>query len=91
MGRPAKTPQREAQMQTIIAIQQADLDRIVRDLADIKAQLAAVQMAPRPEWLTVKQYASSIGRSERTVKRRIAEGQIETREECGVTLIKAGR
>lgn len=77
--------------QTILAITQADLSAIEQRLADLQARLDQVEMAPRREWLTVEEYASSIGRTVRTVRRRIEKGELVTREECGVTLIKAPR
>lgn len=75
--------------QTIISINAADLTRIERELADLKDMLGKVVMAPKPEWLTVKDYAACIGRSERTVQRYIEQGRVESKEECGVTLVKA--
>lgn len=76
--------------QTLITIEAADLARIEQRLADLAEKLDRVVMAPKPEWLTVKDYAASIGRSERTVQRYIEQGRVQSKEECGVTLVKAG-
>lgn len=74
--------------QTIIAIEKADLDGILRELADLKSRLDKVILTPKPEWVSVREYAASIGRSERTVQRYIDQGRLVTKEECGVTLVK---
>lgn len=74
--------------QTIIAIEKADLDGILRELADLKSRLDKVILTPKPEWVSVREYAASIGRSERTVQRHIDQGRLVTKEECGVTLVK---
>lgn len=75
--------------QTLITIEAADLASIERRLADLAEKLDSVILAKRPEWVTVKDYAASIGRSERTVQRYIEQGRVPSKEECGVTLVKA--
>ena len=39
-------------------------------------------------WITVKEHARHIGRSVRTVTRRIDAGELEVRHECGVRMIR---
>ena len=80
--------------QTLFTITEADLDRlerIARQLADLQDMLGKVVMSPRPEWVTVDEYAAEIGKSKRTVLRYIETGNLETKQECGTLLIKAPR
>lgn len=73
--------------QTLITIERADLDGIKQELQRLHQRLDAVQMAPRPEWLTVKQYAQLINKSERTVTRMINDGKLHTDTTGDVLLI----
>jgi len=68
----------------LIVIDPDHLAQIVRD-----AVRDAMDARPQEEWLTVKEYAARLGRSEPTVRRYIKAGEVETRDVCGVTQVRA--
>lgn len=72
--------------QTLFTIEKADLDRLVAEMHEIRQRLDRVEMRPKPEWITMHDYAQKIGRSIDTVKRRLPS--LESRVEAGVTLIR---
>lgn len=74
--------------QTLIAIDPAALQRVLDELGVIRRALEGVSMTPRPEWLTVADYAAFIGKSARTVKRMVDEGKVETKHVGHVRLIR---
>ncbi|MDO6591566.1 MULTISPECIES: hypothetical protein [Rhodobacterales] len=73
---------------TLIAIDPAAIDALTAEIKRLHQRLDAVEMTPRPDWVTVKEYASHIGRSLRTVTRRIDAGELEIRNECGVRMVR---
>ena len=77
--------------QTLLTISEADLARIEAALAALATRLDRVEMRPKPEWLTLDEYAARIGRSKRTVQRYIDAGRLDTKSECGVVMIRAPR
>lgn len=76
----------------VTIITQEDLERTVAPLvAELKALRAALdraQIAPRKEWLTVDEYAETVGKSVRTVRRWIDTGQLETKRSGNVLLVR---
>ncbi|GFE51572.1 hypothetical protein So717_33250 [Roseobacter cerasinus] len=72
--------------QTLIAIEQADLDAIRLELRELNRRLDEVQMQPKPEFIPMKDYAAKIGKSIDTVKRRLPS--LESKVEAGVTMIR---
>ena len=57
---------------TLIAVdpEVLDLIRSIRDdLTRLNQRIDAVQMAPKPDWVTVKEYSELVGKSPDTVKR----------------------
>lgn len=70
----------------LLVISQADLDRLHDQLVQIQRRLDRVEMQPKPEWITMKEYAAKIGKSIDTVKRRLPT--LESRIEAGVTMIR---
>lgn len=75
----------------LIAIDPSALDALRNDIERLHARLDAVAMTPLPEWVTVDQMAEMIGRSRRTVIRRIEAGEIETRHIGGERMVRANR
>lgn len=75
--------------QILIATDDARIAALEAKLDAILRQLQAVQMAPRPEWLTVAEYAAQTGRSTKTVRNWVREGKVETRRDGTVLMIKA--
>lgn len=63
----------------MIAIDQAQLDRIERQLAEIAARLDGATVHPAPEWLPIPMAARAKGVTTATVRRWITEGRIEAR------------
>lgn len=68
-----------------------DFAAIMRELADIKQQLRMVQMQPRPEWVTVAEYAKMVGVTPRTVRNWIASGQLETYQHGSKTMVRSSQ
>lgn len=72
--------------QTILTIQQADLDAITEQLSDLRKRLDKVQMAPMPEYITIHAYADKIDRTIETVKRKLET--LDHKVEAGVIMIR---
>lgn len=68
-----------------------DFAAIMRELHDIKQQLRMVQMKPRPEWVTAKEYAELVGVTTRTIRNWIANGELETYQHGKVTMVRASQ
>lgn len=75
-------------MSQLIAIDPQALDALRVEIARLHKRLDAVQMAPRPEWVTVTDYAAHVKRTKRTVRNWINEGSVDTKREGGVTLVR---
>ena len=78
-------------MTQLIAIDPAALQSVLAELRQIRQRLDAVDMQPRPEWVTVAGYAHHIGRSRATVSRKIKAGEVETCMEAGVRMVRVRR
>ncbi|KFI24144.1 MerR family transcriptional regulator [Paenirhodobacter enshiensis] len=74
---------------TLIAIGSNDLSRIEAKIDALFSQMRAVQMTPRPEWVSVQEYAKSVSRSERTVREWIKAGRIESRRQGNLLQVRA--
>lgn len=72
----------------IVQDHSADLAAIRQELAAVRSMLEGAVITPRPEWMTVADYAALIGKSARTVKRMIADGKVETKHAGHVRLIR---
>ena len=75
-------------MSQLIAIDPQALDALRVEIEKLHKRLDAVQMAPRPEWVTITDYAAHVNRTKRTVRNWINEGSVETKREGGVTLVR---
>ena len=76
------------QQVTMIAVDPAALQALRDEIAALRQSIEAVSLSAKPEWLTVKDYAAMIGRSEKTVMRRIAEGSVEVKHVGGVRMVR---
>lgn len=72
----------------LVVIDADTADRILRELAAIRADLASRDIKPKPEWLPINDYARHIGCHRKTVIRRIEAGQIEAKHIGGVRMVK---
>lgn len=75
----------------LIAIDPSALDTLRNEIERLHARFDAVAMTPLPEWVTVEQMAEMIGRSRRTITRRIEAGMIEARDIGGERMVRANR
>jgi DNA-directed RNA polymerase specialized sigma24 family protein len=66
----------------------ADLKRIQEQLDSLQAMLEKVIMTPKPEWLTVREYAKHMSRTVRTVEQWIAAGKVETKMVGTVKMVR---
>lgn len=72
----------------LIAVDASVLDAIQAELAALRRCIEAVQMAPRPDWLTVEDYAALVGRTTKTVRAWVREGRLDTKREGSVLMIR---
>lgn len=72
----------------MIAVDAAELAAIRQELSALRRSIEAVQMAPRPEWLGVDDYATLVGRTTKTVRAWVREGRLDTKREGSVLMIR---
>lgn len=72
----------------MIAVDQSELAALREEMAAIRRALEGVQMAPRPDWLTVDAYAAQLGRTPKTVRAWVREGRLDSRREGSVLMIR---
>ncbi len=72
----------------MIVVDAGQLLALIDEVAALRRAVEQVQIQPRPDWMTVRQYAVSIGRHIRTVNRRIAEGQLECKAIGGERMVR---
>jgi hypothetical protein len=75
-------------MTQLIAIDANALADLRQEVSRLHKRLDAVQMTPRPEWVTVAEFAEIIGKSRRTVLRRIQEGELESKNIAGARMVR---
>lgn len=80
-----------SQPQTLIAVDPDKLDALARDVQRLHARLDAVQMTAGPEWLTVKEYASHVGRTTRTVRNWIEGGKVDVKHDGEVVFVRVNQ
>ncbi|MEP1613481.1 MAG: hypothetical protein ABJL72_16365 [Roseobacter sp.] len=71
----------------VIEFEMPQADRILQEIKRLHERLDAVEMTPRSEWITVKEYAESVGRTVQTINNWIRDGSIETRREGRVRMV----
>jgi len=74
--------------QQLIAIDADALDALLGEVRAIRERLDAVEMQPRPEWLTVAEYADHVGKSKDTVTRWIRSGRVASKHEGNVRMVR---
>jgi excisionase family DNA binding protein len=74
-------------MNQMTIVQADQLDMMMEELKRLHRRLDAVELTPKPEWLTVIEYAKLIGKGERTVIRMIQSGKLEIKHTGGIRLI----
>lgn len=57
-------------------------------LAPLRREIAAVTMAPRPEWVPIAEFATTMKRSTKTVRRMIDRGEVDSKRIGSATLVK---
>ncbi len=67
-------------MTQMIAIDANALDAVLVRLDRLERMLQGVTVQPKPEWVSVADYAKQINRCRKTVVRMIERGELET---CG--------
>jgi len=66
----------------------ADLKRIQEQLDGLQSMLQKVILTPKPEWLSVKDYARHMSRTIRTIDTWIVDGKVEIRMVGGVKMVR---
>lgn len=65
-----------------------ELEAIKTELTSIRSLLEKVVMTPRPEWMSVKDYAKHMSKTPRTIQNWIEEGKVETKMVGGVKMVR---
>lgn len=65
--------------QQLIAIDAGALENLISEVRSLRDEVRAAKFQPDPKWLTVKEYANHVGKSESTVNRWIAQGEVEAK------------
>lgn len=73
---------------TLIAVDPEALEGLRREVAGLREELAKVTIAPKPDWVTVPEYARMIGRTEGTVLRKVSAGTVEAKHVGGVRMVR---
>ena len=73
---------------TVVLVDPDALADLNRQLELIRQRLEVMEAQPRPEWVTIPQYAEMIGRSASTVKRRIRQGKLDVKDESGTRMVR---
>ena len=74
----------------LIAVDPDALARLQAEVSQIKRKLDEPQVTPIPEWMPIDAFANWLGKTPRTVRRKIDAGEIEAREIAGVRMVRAG-
>tara|TARA_Y100000310_G_C20662915_1_gene805776 strand:+ start:1124 stop:1357 length:234 start_codon:yes stop_codon:yes gene_type:complete len=74
--------------QQLIAIDADALAALIAKVDGLTEEVRKARIAPEPQWLTVSAYAERIGRSVDTVMRKVRAGELETRHDAGVRMVR---
>ena len=66
-------------MTQLIAINADALDAVLVRLERLENMLQGVTIQPKPEWVSVRDYAKQLNRCQKTVTRMIERGEMEAR------------
>jgi DNA-directed RNA polymerase specialized sigma24 family protein len=76
------------QQSIILPDHSADLKRIQEQLDGLQSMLQKVIITPKPEWVTVKEYAKHMSKTIRTINSWIEDGKVETKMVGGVKMVR---
>lgn len=65
----------------LIAIDPTALDGLIAEVKALRHEVNQARIKPANRWITIKEYAGIIGKSESTVNRHIALGKVRTHPE----------
>ena len=65
----------------LIAIDPQALSGLIAEVKAMREELRQARIQPAQKWITIKEYAAIIGKSESTVNRHIAQGKVATHED----------
>lgn len=57
-----------------------DMKTLIAEVRSLRDEVRAVQMQPKPCWITIPEYAAMTGKSESTVQRHIREGKLDVND-----------
>ena len=75
--------------QMLIAVDSGQIAALTREVEALRRSIEAVRMEPRPDWITLAEYAERVGRSPRTVRAWIAAGRIDSRRDGNALMVRA--
>lgn len=75
----------------MIAVDPDKLEDLARRMEALENAIRSVTMQPRPEWLSLSDYATDVGVTPRTVRNWIEAGKVETRREGEALFIRVNR
>lgn len=78
-------------MNQMTIVQTDQLDAVMEELKRLHRRLDAVEMTPKPEWVTVNEYASLKNVSRRTVIRKIEAGKVDAQDIDGYRMIRVNQ
>ena len=78
-------------MNQMTIVQTDQLDAVMEELKRLHRRLDAVEMTPKPEWVTVNKYASLKNVSRRTVIRKIEAGKVDAQDIDGYRMIRVNQ
>ena len=78
-------------MNQMTIVQTDQLDAMMEELKRLHRRLDAVEMTPKPEWVTVNEYAVLKNVSRRTVIRKIEAGKVEAQDIDGYRMIRVNQ
>lgn len=77
------------QTKFMVAVDPDALASLQAEIAALRAEIKAVQMIPKPDWVDSAEYAKQIGVTRRTVMNWIASGQIDSRRRGSKVFVRS--
>lgn len=75
----------------LITVDAGELAALREEIRALREEMRALTIAQRPEWVPVTEYARHAGVTPRTVRNRIASGELETYRHGKTTMIRANQ
>lgn len=76
------------QPRTLIAVDEGEFQTLIDKVDKLQRAIESVTMSARPDWVTIAEFAEMRGKTTKTVRNWIRAGQIETKREGSVTLVR---